>query len=84
MSGDLPGSLTPHQREILLLAVAAGGSYSIEGLLIRDMVRAAQAVLDLQRARLAESNITFERNTQPMKITVTITAKGRQALDAKT
>ena len=84
MSGKDPASLHPHEREILLQAAANGGSYSIEGLPIRDMVRAAQAVLDLQRARLAESNIAFEKNTQPMKITVTITDKGRQALDAKT
>ncbi len=82
-SGDVPASLHPHEREILQQAVAAGGSYSIQGLLMRDMVRVAQVALDLQRARLAETNITFVKDKQPITITVAITEKGRKALDGQ-
>jgi len=83
MSGDGPSSLHPHEREILQQAVAAGGSYSIQGLPMRDMVRAAQVALDLQRARLADANIAFVKDSQPMTITVAITDKGRKALGAQ-
>jgi hypothetical protein len=34
----------------------------------------------LQRARLAEANIGFVKDKQPMTITVAITDKGRKAL----
>jgi hypothetical protein len=83
MSGDGPASLHPHEREILLQAVAAGGAYSIKGLPIRDMARAAQVVLDLQRARLADTDIAFVKDKQPMTIIVAITDKGRKALDGQ-
>jgi hypothetical protein len=83
MSGDDPASLHPHEREILLQAVAAGGSYSIQGLPMRDMARAAQVALDLQRARLADATIAFVKDKQPMTITVAITDKGRKAIDGQ-
>jgi hypothetical protein len=40
----------------------------------------AKVALDLQRARLAEANIGFVKDKQPMTITVAITDKGRKAL----
>jgi hypothetical protein len=83
-SADTPASLHPHEREILLQAVAAGGSYRIEGLPMRDMARAAQVVFDLQRSGMAKSDIAFEKDKQPMIVTVTITDKGRKALDGHT
>ena len=83
MSGDEPSSLHPHEREILQKAAAAGGSCSIQGLPMRDLVRAAQVALDLQRARLAEANIAFVKGKQPMTIVVAITDKGRRELDGQ-
>lgn len=80
MSGKDPASLHPHEREILQQAVDAGGSYTIEGLPLRDMVKAASAVLGLQRVRLVTSTIVFGQSKQPEKIPVEITAEGRRVL----
>jgi hypothetical protein len=81
-SGKDPASLHPHEREILQRAVDAGGSYTIEGLPLRDMVKAASAVLELQRVRLVTSTIVFGPSRQPEKIPVEITDAGRRALAA--
>ena len=73
-----------HDRHrILQAAVDAGGSYSISGLSLRDMVLMADVVLTMRTAGLVKSRILFE-DKQPKIIPVAVTAAGRRALANRT
>jgi hypothetical protein len=65
----------------LQAAADAGGRYSITGLPLREMNRAAGVVLTMQRAGLVRTTIHFE-DQQPQVIPVEITAEGRRVLKA--
>jgi hypothetical protein len=76
-----PGAvpLRPEEHRILQDAADAGGSYSIRGLPLREMVHAADVVLTMQRAGLVRTTIQFQ-DRQPFVIPIEITAEGRRVL----
>ena len=71
--------LSPEARVILQRAVESGGSYSIHGLPLRDLVRTADLVLELQRFRLVHP-VPFCRERDRLVIMVEITEAGRRTL----
>jgi hypothetical protein len=71
--------LPPEEHRILQAAADAGGRYAIEGLPLRDMVRAANLVLTMQSAGFVKTTIHFE-DKQPKFIPVEITDAGRRVL----
>ena len=77
-----PTRLTETEREILELAVAAGGRHSISGLSTGEMLRAATTVMELKRRGLVWSWIKFCKADpgQPEVIPVEITPEGFLAL----
>ena len=74
--------LTDAERELLELAVAAGGRHSISGLSSGEMLRKAAMVVELKRRGLVWSWIKFCRADpgQPEVIPVEVTPKGLLAL----
>ncbi len=80
MAGPTP--LTEAEREILELAVAAGGRHSISGLPADQMLQKAVTVLELKRRGLVWSWIRFSRAVpgQPEVIPVEVTPAGLLAL----
>jgi hypothetical protein len=71
--------LRPEEHRVLQAAADAGGRYSIRGLPLREMVRAADVVLTMQTAGLVKTTIQFQ-DRQPYVIPIEITAEGRRVL----
>jgi hypothetical protein len=76
--------LTEAEREILELAVAAGGRFSIAGLSDSEMLQKAATVLELKRRGLVWSWIKFSREVpgQPEVIPVEVTPEGLLAVSS--
>jgi hypothetical protein len=80
----MPASkLTPGERQVLEHAVAAGGTYTISGLSVSEMLRAAGAVMHLKSRGLVKGRFQFSRDIagQPEAIAVEITTDGRRTLN---
>jgi hypothetical protein len=71
--------LSPEARVILQRAVDSGGSYSIHGLTLRELARAADLVFELQRFRFVHP-VLFRGERERLVITVEITDVGRNEL----
>lgn len=75
--------LTLRERQILEQARDGGGTSSVAGLSMLEMLQVATLVLELKRRGLVESRIQFSTEIpgQPVAIPVTLTAKGRRSLE---